>query len=89
MRRARELLERANIPPMWHGDPWCDREDRLSIASIEMKNQRCLDGAKQRIRHTAKRFEGARGNAWLDRKKTLEELLPGRWCRRANISTVS
>ena len=39
-RRARELLERANIPPMWYSSPWCDREDRLSIASIEVKNQK-------------------------------------------------
>ena len=54
-----------------------------SIANVEMRNASCLEAAKVRIRHAQVKFAEARNNAWLDKKKSPEELAPGRWCRRA------
>ena len=80
---CRQLLERSHIPSAWHGEPWCNRETKNSTANLEMKNASCLEAAKVRIRHAQVKFPEARNNAWLDKKKSPEELAPGRWCRRA------
>ena len=81
--KAREVLDRAHINPATWSNLSTERENRLSNVMMEFGNAKQLLDASKMVRSAQIRMPGATSNAWIDVKKTPEQLRPGRWCRRA------